>query len=420
MLRLGRVIVATYRNNQLTDVTLYGYNCNISKLDVTYMKIGNLVQQPTGYKAFIPDKFPPEEKIVLSPKTQQLHAKAVLMLGKLDGITQLLPDLDFFIFMYIRKEAARSSEIEGTQATIVDVIKSEAQIESRFPQDVERIIHYINAMEYGLKRLETFPLSLRFIREIHKVLIENTIDAPGKTPGEFRTSQNWIGGGSPNTAKFVPPTPSEMHRCLDDFEKFLYSQDEYPPLIKAALAHAQFETIHPFLDGNGRTGRLLTTFYLCKLGILERPVLYLSEYFLNNQKAYYDSLNTYHQEDADISGWLDFFLDGVAIISTQAIETSKKINTLRQKDVVKIQSLGRRAKTGITVLENLYKLPIISVKKIEEWTGLSRPRANELVQKLVELGILEQRDKNVEYGREFWYKNYLDLFISEEEARGSD
>lgn len=383
------------------------------------MKIGKLVQQPTGYKAFIPDKFPPAGQIVLSNKTQQLHARAALMLGKLDGVTQLLPDLDFFILMYIRKEAARSSEIEGTKATIVDVIKSEAEIETgRFPQDVERIVHYISAMEYGLKRLETLPISLRFIREIHKILIEKTVDAPGRFPGEFRRSQNWIGGGSPNAAKFVPPTPLEMHRCLNDLENFLYTKDEYPPLIKAALVHAQFETIHPFLDGNGRAGRLLTTFYLCKLGILERPVLYLSEYFLNNQKSYYDSLQSYHQEDADVAGWLDFFLDGVAIIAMEAIETSKRINDLRQKDVVKIQSLGRRTKTGIIVLENLYKLPIVSVKKIEEWTRLSRPRANELVKKLVESGILEQRDKNVEYGREFWHKNYLNLFISKEEARG--
>ncbi|OGO37328.1 MAG: hypothetical protein A2W35_02515 [Chloroflexi bacterium RBG_16_57_11] len=379
------------------------------------MKIGKFVKQPTGYIAFVPNKFPPQELVVLNSKTQQLHARATLMLGKLDGITLLLPDLDFFILMYIRKEAARSSEIEGTQATIIDVIKSEAQIESRFPHDVERILHYVKAMEYGLKRLETLPLSLRFIREIHEILIENTVDAPGKTPGEFRTSQNWIGGHSPSTSIFVPPPPTELFRCLDDFEKFLYSGDEYPPLIKAALAHAQFETIHPFLDGNGRTGRLLTTFYLCKLGMLERPVLYLSEYFLNNRRAYYDSLNTYHQEDADISGWLDFFLEGVATIAEEAIETSKRIHSLRQKDLVKIQSLGKRAKTGILVLENLYKLPIVSVKKVEEWTGLSRPQANELVKKLVEIGILEQRDKNVEYGREFWYKNYLELFTRQEE-----
>lgn len=382
------------------------------------MEIGRLVQQPAGYKAFVPNKFPPPELIELNQKTQRLHARAALMLGKLDGITQLLPDLDFFILMYIRKEASRSSEIEGTRATIIDVIKSEAKMDSRFPQDVERILHYIKAMKYGLKRLEKLPLSLRFIREIHKALIEDTVDAHGKTPGEFRTSQNWIGGGSPATAKFVPPTPTEINRCLDDFEKFLHAENEYSPLVKAGLAHAQFETIHPFLDGNGRTGRLLTTFYLCKLGILERPVLYLSEYFLNNQTAYYDSLNAYHSEGGNASDWLDFFLDGVVIISTEAIEVSKKINILRQKDLVKIQSLGRRARSGAVVLENLYRLPIINVGKIEDWTGLSRPQANELAKLLVKLGILEQKDAKAKYGREFWHKNYLNLFISKEEARG--
>jgi Fic family protein len=206
-----------------------------------------------------------------------------------------------------------------------------------------------------------------------------------------------------------------MNRCLDDFEKFLHSEDEYPPLIKAALAHAQFETIHPFLDGNGRAGRLLTTFYLCKLGILERPVLYLSEYFLNNHKEYYNSLNAYHSEEGDVSQWLDFFLDGIAIISEEAIETSKKINILRQDDLRKIQLLGRRTKTGIVILDKLYQLPIISVKKVEEWTGLSRPQANEIVKKLVEIGILEQKDEKISYAREFWHKKYLDLFTSKKE-----
>jgi len=199
-------------------------------------------------------------------------------------------------------------------------------------------------------------------------------------------------------------------------EKFLYAGDFYPPLIKAALAHAQFETIHPFLDGNGRTGRLLTTFYLCKLGMLERPVLYLSEFFLTNRQSYYDALDEYHSEKGQVSAWLDFFLEGVAIISKQAIETSKKINSLRQRDIVKIQSLGRRAKTGAAVLEKLYKLPITSVRKVEEWTGLSRPQSNELVRKLVELGILVQKDKGIQYGREFWYTDYLELFLNKEEA----
>ena len=379
------------------------------------MKIGKYIEQPSGYKAFIISKFPPGEPIILGSKTQSLHASAIFALGKLDGITQLLPDLDFFIAMYNLKEATRSSEIEGTKATMVDVIKSDVQIDSNLTDDVDRIKHYIKAMDYGLKRLETLPLSLRFIREVHKILIENTKDAHGKTPGEFRRSQNWIGGGSPATANFVPPPPTEMLESLNDFESFLYSKDEYPPLIKAALAHAQFETIHPFLDGNGRTGRLLTTFYLCKLGILERPVLYLSEYFLNNRQAYYDSLNTYHSEDGDISSWLNFFLDGVTIIANNAIDISKAINTLRQKDIVKIQSLGRRAKMGTIVLENLYRLPITTVRKVEEWTGLSRPQANELVKKLVEQGILEQKDEKIEYGREFWHKQYLDLFANKKE-----
>ncbi len=384
------------------------------------MKIGKKILQPTGYMAFIPYKFPPAEQIVLSSKTQQLHAKAALMIGKLDGITQLLPDLDFFIFMYIRKEAARSSEIEGTRATMIDSIKSEAKIENVIPADVDRIIHYIQAMNYGLKRIETLPLSLRFIRETHKILIENTGDAPGKTPGEFRHSQNWIGGGSPLTASFVPPPPSDMTQNLDDLEKFLHAEDNYSPLIKAALVHAQFETIHPFLDGNGRAGRLLTTFYLCKLGILEKPVLYLSEYFLNNRQAYYDALESYHSDNGDIGQWLDFFLDGIAIISQEAIETSKKINELKKYDDQAIRALGRTAKTASLVVEKLYELPIVSVKKVQEWTHLSRPAANELVRKLVEAGILEQKDKAVEYDREFWHKRYLDLFLNRKEILDSN
>lgn len=249
------------------------------------------------------------------------------------------------------------------------------------------------------------------------MLIQDTADAPGKTPGEFPKSPNWIGGGSPDTARIVAPPPGELVRCLGDLEKFLYEDNLYPPLIKAALVHAQFETIHPFLDGNGRTGRLLTTFYLCKLGLLERPVLYLSEYFLNNRRAYYDALAEYHAENADISAWLDFFLEGVAIIAQQAIETSKRINALRSKDLARIQSLGRRAKTAMAVLERLYSLPIVSVRKVEEWTGLSRPQANELVRKLTETGILVQVDETVEYGLEFWHAEYLSLFLNREESR---
>ncbi len=374
------------------------------------MLIGKKIKQPTGYEAFIPASFPPKPKIVINDKTLLLLDKASRTLCKLDGITQLLPDLDFFIFMYIMKEATKSNEIEGTQASMSDVFETTAEIASK-SDDVVRILHYIDAMNHGLKTIKELPLSLRFIKEIHYTLLTDTIDAHGKTPGEFRRSQNWIGGGSPNTAKFVPPPPSEMLTALNDLEKFLHEENTYPPLIQAALIHAQFETIHPFLDGNGRTGRLLTTFYLYKAGVLEQPVLYLSEYFLNNKKEYYSALSEYHQEDSDISIWLDFFLDGVAIISAEAIDVSKKINQIRQNDIIKVQELGVRAKNASLILNNLYKQPIMTVSKAVEWTGLSRPQANELVNKMVEIGIIEQRNPESDYAREFWYRKYLELFM---------
>ncbi len=376
------------------------------------MRVGKVIQQPTGYKAFVPGKFPPADSFPLSQKTQKLHAKAALLLGKLDGITQLLPDLDFFIFMYVRKEAALSSEIEGTKATMFDAIAAEAHIKRDMPKDVDRILSYIKAMNFGLKRLEKLPLSLRLIREVHKTLLEGTGDAPGKTPGEFRKSQNWIGGGSPETARYVPPPPGELSRTLDDFEKFLHAQDNMPPLIRTALMHAQFETIHPFLDGNGRTGRLLVTFYLCQQGILERPVLYLSEYFKRYRDAYFDLLNGYHGRE-EVLPWLDFFLEGVAQVSEAAIQTSKKITELREEELKRIHSLGRSAKTALDVLKHLYQLPIINVRKIEQWTALTRPAANALVQRLVKLGILVQRDPDVTYDRIFEYKQYLRLFSKE-------
>ncbi len=377
------------------------------------MKLGNFIQQPQGFKAFVPDYFPPKEKILFNSLTEQLHSRAAFALGKLDGITQLLPDLDFFIFMYVRKEASLSSEIEGTQATMSDAIRAETEITKDLPRDVDRILHYIKAMNEGLKRLESLPLSLRLIQEVHKTLLEGTGDAPGKTPGEFRRSQNWIGGASPTTARFVPPPVSEMQRSLSDFEKFLHSKEEITPLIKTALAHAQFETIHPFLDGNGRVGRLLITFYLCQQGILERPVLYLSEFFKKNSQSYFDLLEGYHNR-GEVVPWVNFFLEGVATVSEQAINVSKKINKIREEDIKRIQDLGgSRAKNGMIVLRKLFELPIMNVRKVEEWTGLSRPSANALVKKFMELGILEQRNRKTTYGRDFEYKRYLEIFTAE-------
>ncbi len=377
------------------------------------MKTGEFIQQPEGFKAFVPHKFPFEGKSEFSAQTEMLHARAALAVGKLDGITQLLPDLDLFIFMYARKEAALSSEIEGTQATMSDAIRAEIEITKDLPKDVDRILHYIDAMKKGLQRLESLPLSLRLVREVHKTLLEGTGDAPGKTPGEFRRSQNWIGGASPATARFVPPPVHEMLRALDDFEKFIHADIEMPPLIKTALMHAQFETIHPFLDGNGRVGRLLVTFYLCQQEILERPVLYLSAFFKKHREAYFDMLERYHNK-GEVAPWVDFFLEGIITVANQAVETSRAITILREKDMASVLALGgSRAKNGLTVLRGLYKLPIVNVRKVEEWTGLSRPAANTLVSEFVRIGILVQRDRLTTYGRDFEYKKYLELFTKE-------
>ncbi len=376
------------------------------------MEIGKFVQQPQGFKALVPNTFPPKRRINLSTESEKLHARANLLLGKLDGITQLLPDLDFFIFMYIRKEAALSSEIEGTRATMVDSLDAEVELSEEIPEDVDRIIHYIKAMNYGLQRLDNFPLSLRLIREVHRILLEGTGDAPGKTPGEFRKSQNWIGGTSPKNARYVPPPVEEMKHGLGDLEKFLHEENLMPPLVKTGLSHAQFETLHPFLDGNGRTGRLLITFYLCHQGILEKPVLYLSEYFMRHRETYFDVLHAYHNK-GEIMPWLDFFFEGVAAVAERAIDTARSIESLRENDMAKIQKLGRRAEVANKVLKELYKLPIVNVRKVQEWTGQTRQSANSLVNALVDIGILEQRNKGEEYARTFWYKRYLNLFTSE-------
>jgi len=377
------------------------------------MKLGNFIQQPQGFKAFVPEVFPPEEKVVLSPLAEKMHTKASFMLGKLDGITQLLPDLDFFIFMYVRKEAALSSQIEGTKATMADAIAAETEVTADLPNDVSDIAHYIEAMNYGLKHLEEIPLSLRLIKDVHKVLLTKARTDHFADPGNFRTSQNWIGGGSPSTARFNPPPPSEIMRSLGDLEKFLHDGGATAVLIKTALIHAQFETIHPFLDGNGRTGRLLITFYLCQQGLLERPVLYLSEYFKRNRESYFDLLDGYHNR-GEVMPWIEFFLEGIADVAEKAVKTSKQINTLREEDMAKVNSLGgKRVKTGLGLLRKLYTLPIINVRTVEQWTGLSRPSSNALVNEFVRLGILEQRNKKITYRRNFEYKKYLKLFTAE-------
>ena len=379
---------------------------------MTKVKIGELQQQKEGFKAFIPAPFPLRGDFELSPAIGRKNDTATRLLGKLDGITQLLPDMEFFLFMYIRKDAASSSQIEGTRATMIDAIEAEAKIESDIPEDVDDILHYIKALNYGLARLERFPFVLRFLRELHKELMTGARATHFSDPGEFRKTQNWIGGTRPDNAHFVPPPVEEMKRSLDDLEKFIHAKDDVLPLIKAGLAHAQFETIHPFLDGNGRTGRMLITFYLWKEQLLEKPVLFLSSYFKKHQKTYYDRLDKYHE--GDVEAWIDFFLDGVTEIAEEAIGTVLAITKLRDRNAMKIQSLSKRAsESAVLVLPQLYKMPIVNVAKIQKWTGFTRAGAQNLIDRFVELGILRVRDEEKTYGRSYIYKEYVDIFAEE-------
>jgi Fic family protein len=373
------------------------------------MKVGRYIKQPQGYKAFILNPFPPEEGFKLSTEIINKANLATLKIGKLDGITQLLPDVDFFIFMYIRKDATASSQIEGTQATIIDAIEAESEISDTLPDDVDDILHYIKALSYGLKRLQKLPLCLRLIKEIHRELMRDARKTHFSDPGNFRKTQNWIGGTSPNNADFVPPPPYEMKRALDDFEKFLHKEDPLFPIVKAGIIHTQFETIHPFLDGNGRTGRLLITIYLHWTKLLERPVLFLSSYFKKYRQLYYQRLHEYHEGKLD--KWLDFFLDGVIETADEAVEMVKQITILKEEDMRKIQSLGKTAAESATkVLPRLFQMPIVNVSKIQKWTGFTRQGSQKVIDRLVRLGILEQKDKTKKYGRIFIYKRYLDIF----------
>jgi len=372
------------------------------------VNIGKYIKQIEGYKAFIPEKFPPKNLSFQGERLIQLLSTSSLLLGKLDGLTKLVPDIDFFIFMYIKKEATLSSQIEGTKAQLTDALHAEIERAPELPPDVDDILHYIEAMNIGLNELKNIPLSLRLIKKIHKVLLTEARSAFFPYPGEFRKTQNWIMGTNPNNARFVPPPPDYVTLAMTDLEKYFYSYRNIPILIKIGLIHAQFETIHPFIDGNGRTGRLLITLYLCQEKLLERPVLYLSEYLKKNRDLYFAKLDEYRKGNVFL--WLEFFLEGVGKVAEEAIETSNKIIKLREKDQQKIMKLGKGTKNAIKLLKNLYKLPIINVKKVEEFTGLSREGANRLVKKFVELDFLVPKEKEKKYGRIFIYKEYLRLF----------
>lgn len=374
------------------------------------IEIGKKIKQKGGYSAFIPSPFPPKGIFEISQKTLIKIAKADRLVGKLDGTTikSALPDLDFFLKMFVAKDATSSAQIEGTKATIIDALETDAGI-SVGDTDADDILYYIKALNYGLDRLESLPFSLRFIREIHKELISGARSTHFSSPGEFRKTQNWIDGTRPDNAHFVPPTVDEMNRALNDFEKFLCEENKVLPLLHIGIMHAQFETIHPFLDGNGRTGRLLITLLLCHKNLLENPVLFISTYFKKHQKVYYQRLDDYH--NGKIEDWIDFFLDGVIETAEESIKITSQIRQLRDIDMLKIQALAKReSESGILVLQKLFSSPIVNTKKVMHWTGFTRAGAQKVIDRFVKLGILHIQGEGT-YGKSYIYKEYINTFI---------
>jgi len=358
----------------------------------------------------MPKSLPPEPPVQIDAEMQALLSRADRVLGRLDGSIRTLPNPDLFVFMYVRKEAVLSSQIEGTQSSLNDLLEAEAEIlNPQRPGDVEEVLNYVRAMNRGLERLSSLPLSIRLIREIHAVLLSG-VRGGNQNPGELRQIQNWIGpeGCTLNTASFVPPPPGQIQPVLGELERFLHD-DSLPALIHIGLAHAQLETIHPFLDGNGRVGRLLIAFLLYEREILQTPVLYISWYFKRHRQAYYDRLQAI-RDRGDWEGWLKFFLQGMSEVAVEATDTARRIVDLREADRQLItENFGRVAGNGLRVLERLYQQPIIRVQDIADLTGVSFQAANQLMNKFVQNNLLIETTGQAR-NRQFRYAAYIDLF----------
>lgn len=363
------------------------------------------------YQAFVPDALPPQPSLdFTSHDLIARKERADQALGRLDGITLMLPDPQLFLYQYVRKEALLSSQIEGTQSSLSDLLLYELDEAPGVPiDDVQEVSNYVAALNHGLKRLrdETFPLSLRLLREMHELLLRGGRGA-GKQPGEFRQSQVWVGGASPALAQFVPPPPDRLNDSLAAFERFLHTvPDQMPPLVKAALAHVQFETIHPFKDGNGRLGRLLIALILCNEGVLREPTLYLSLYFKRRRADYYQRLNAVRTH-GDWEGWLAFFLDGVAETAQQAVDTAQRLLALLQQDRARIATLGRRAGTVQMVFEQFAYRVMASAPQLQLVLPLTAPTIRGAINTLSELGIVNELTGQ-RRNRVFAYQTYLDI-----------
>ena len=378
------------------------------------MRAGRYVSQSEGYQAFIPAPLPPNPPIKMDAEMLRLLSDADRALGRLDGVATILPNPDLFVAMYVKHEAVFSSQIEGTQSTLEDVLQYEvnARGESR-PKDVEEVVNYIRSMNHGLRCLSELPLSLRLVREIHAELLRG-VRGHERTPGEFRRTQNWVGpaGCTLKDADFVPPPPNEMNVALHDLEKFLHDRKSLPVLVQCGLAHAQFETIHPFLDGNGRIGRLLITLLLCERGILQRPLLYLSYYLKAHRAQYYDRL-TAVRNDGDWEGWIKFFLRGVYEVSQTATETSRGILNLREQLRDRIAQDMASSTNGLRLLDHLFEQPILSIRMAQQHLGCAYVTAASVIRQFDEMGILHEATGQ-QRNRLFRYTPYLLLFENQE------
>lgn len=364
-----------------------------------------------AYKSYVPSPLPPSPDLDMDRLYKSLD-QAMKALGELDGLAKLLPDVGLFLYMYVRKEALVSSQIEGTQSSLSDLLLYESNESSAVAiDDVEEVSNYIAALNHGVKRMEKgFPISVRLICEMHQILLRGGRGS-NKAPGKFRRSQNWIGGLRPSKALFVPPPPEMVDDLMSDLEKFAHDEKmKMPALVKAALLHVQFETIHPFLDGNGRLGRLLITLLLCAEGILKEPILYLSLHFKKHRQLYYDLLQDVRFK-GDWERWCEFFLDGVTETATQAAEDALKIIKLLDDDRERISQIGKAAPTALKVHGYLVKKPYLSLKKTAKELDVSVPTITNTVNKLMEIGVLKEltgQSRN----RIFSYTNYMEILAA--------
>jgi Fic family protein len=356
------------------------------------------------YWAYVPSPLPPVPAVKFDERLLEQASQAI---GRLDGLASVLPDTDFFLYIYIRKEAVLSSQIEGTQSSLSDLLLYESDEAPAVPvDDVQEVSNYVAAMNHGLERLkEGFPLSMRLMRELHEILLSGTRGG-SKSPGEFRRSQNWIGGSRPGNARFVPAPPDRVIQCMSDLEKFLHSKDHViPVLVKTALTHQQFETIHPFLDGNGRLGRLLITLLLCHEKILDKPILYLSLYFKAHRDEYYSLLQSV-REKGDWESWLQFFLRGVLDTASQETNDARQILSMMQSDRTKIANIGAGASSALQVFQYLERKPLAVIQEIVKASRLSTPTVTRALQNLQEIGIVREITGKPRR-RVFVYSEYL-------------